>query len=90
MSSNNRMIDEFGRDLSLKPKQYDFKTIFSNVMDRFKGMSWVEINWLLEDEEELESKQAERAQLQKVHEELKKLYAQGLYELEDGEELDYP
>jgi hypothetical protein len=90
MSSNNCIVDEFGRDLSLKPKQYDFKTIFSNVTDRFKGMLWAEINWHLEEKEELERKQSDRAELQKVHGERKKLYAQGLYELEDGEELDYP
>jgi len=81
-------IDEFGRDLSLKPKQYDFKSIFGTTLDRYKGMSWAEINWLIEDEEEEERKAAERVELLKAHEERKKLYQQGLYELEEGEELD--
>ena len=49
-------------------------------------MSWAEINWLVEDEEE----QANKTELQKLHDERKRLYAQGLYELEEGEVLDYP
>lgn len=88
MSSNKCIVDEFGRDLSLKPKQYDFKSIFGNLLDRYKGMSWAEINWFIEDEEEEERKKAERVELLKAHEERKKLYQQGLYELEEGEELD--
>jgi hypothetical protein len=51
-------------------------------------MSWAEINWFIEDEEEEERKKAERVELLKAHEERKKLYQQGLYELEEGEELD--
>ena len=84
MSSQN--IDEFGRDLSLKPKEY--KPLFDDYLVRFKGMSWADINYLIEDEEEAERKKAERVELLKAHEERKKLYQQGLYELEEGEELD--
>ena len=94
MASNNRNIDEFGRDLSLKPKEYHFNPILCGL-DRFKGMSWVEINRLIEEEEETEKAKkvaekrlVERVVLLKVHEERKQLYQQGLYELEEGEELD--
>jgi hypothetical protein len=90
MSSNKCIMDEFGRDLSLKPKAYDFKSLFGNMLDRFKGMSWADMCVLIEDEEEEEKKIAERAELRKTHDERKKLYAQGLYELEDGEELEFP
>lgn len=86
MSSNISNIDEFGRDLSLKPKEY--KPINFDFLDRYKGMSWIEIEWLLEEEEEEEKKRAERSELLKTHDERKKLYHQGLYELEEGEELD--
>jgi len=85
MSSNNN-IDEFGRDLSLRHRE--FKSIFDTYLERFKGMSWAEINWLIEDDEEKERKQVERIELVKAHDERKKLYQQGLYELEEGEELD--
>ena len=80
MSNTNCIVDEFGRDLSLK------KSLFDDLLSRFKGMSWAEINWLVEDEEE----QANKTELQKLHDERKRLYAQGLYELEEGEVLDYP
>jgi hypothetical protein len=105
MSSNaittQNNIDEFGRDLSLKPEK-QVTSIFGKALDRFKGMSWAEICYLVEDEEEEEMqreqeemqreqdkvKQAEREELRKVLAERKQLYEQGLYELEEGEELD--
>ena len=94
-------IDEFGRDLSLKPEK-QVTSIFGGALDRFKGMSWADICYLIEDEEEEERqkeeeerqkevnkvKQAEREELRKALAERKKLYEQGLYELEEGEELD--
>jgi hypothetical protein len=98
MSSNaittQNNIDEFGRDLSLKPEK-QVTSLFGGALDRFKGMSWAEISYLVEDEEEEEMqreqdkvKQAEREELRKVLAERKQLYEQGLYELEEGEELD--
>jgi hypothetical protein len=42
-------IDEFGRDLSLKPKQYE--PIKCDFLDRFRGMSWAEMSYILDDEE---------------------------------------
>jgi hypothetical protein len=87
-------IDEFGRDLSLKPEK-QVTSIFGKALDRFKGMSWAEICYLIEDEEEEERqreqdkvKQAEREELRKTLADRKQLYEQGLYELEEGEELD--
>jgi hypothetical protein len=87
-------IDEFGRDLSLKPEK-QVTSLFGGALDRFKGMSWAEICYLIEDEEEEEVqreqdkvKQVEREELRKALAERKQLYEQGLYELEEGEELD--
>jgi DNA-binding transcriptional ArsR family regulator len=99
-----RTLDEFGRDLSLKPKQYE--PIKCDFLDRFRGMSWAEMSYLLEDEEEAElaaeqaikdAEQAkkdaekrlvEREELRQTLAERKKLYQAGLYDLEEGEELD--
>jgi len=98
MQSNN--IDEFGRDLSLRPKQY--KSIFGDILDRFKGMSWAEMSYMEEEEEEErkrkedevkrkedeKKKLVEREQFRKELAARKKLVQQGLYELEEGEVLD--
>jgi DNA-binding transcriptional MerR regulator len=87
-------IDEFGRDLSLKQEK-QVTSLFGEYTARFKGMSWAEITWLLEDEEEEERqreqykvKQAESEELRKALAERKQLHQQGLYELEEGEELE--
>ena len=92
-----RSVDDFGRDLSLKPKQYE--PIKSDFLDRFRGMSWVEMSYLLDDEEEAikdaeqakkdaEKRLVEREELRQTLVERKKLYQAGLYDLEEGEELD--
>jgi len=75
--------DEFGRDLSLKTKQTN--NMICDYLARFKGMSWAEITWLIEEEEEAERRLVEK---EKARDQRKKLFQQGLYELEDGEELD--
>jgi hypothetical protein len=84
-------IDEFGRDLSLKTRN----SMFGDYFARFTGMSWAEMNDILEEEEEeekmLENKKkqdAYRETLLKVLGERKELVEKGLYELEEGEELD--
>ena len=89
-------IDEFGRDLSLKTKQYNFNSIFCDYFDHLRGLSWAEINWLLEEEEEAEQTKkesekrlAEREELRQTLVERKKLHEAGLYELEEGEELEF-
>jgi len=84
-------IDEFGRDLSLKTRN----SMFGDYFARFTGMSWAEMNDILEEEEEeekmLENKKkqdAYRENLIKVLSERKELVENGLYQLEEGEELD--
>ena len=84
-------IDEFGRDLSLKTRN----SMFGDYFARFTGMSWAEMNDILEEEEEeekmLENKKkqdAYRENLLKVLAERRELVEKGLYELEEGEELD--
>jgi len=83
-SNNNNNLDMFGRDLSLKYKRYE--PLFTDYVARFKSMSWADVCFLVEDEEQ----KARNAPLIKIHDERKRLHAQGLYELEEGEELDYP
>lgn len=92
--SNNIVIDEFGRDLSLKQK----KTATSNTSlsrSRFKGMSWADICDFIEEEAEKNKQEEEernrREELEKfrtILEERKLLVQKGEYQLEDGEELD--
>ena len=43
----------------------------------FKGISWAELTWMLEEEEE--------RQLKIIDDERKELYENNLYELEEGE-----
>ena len=98
MSSNanttQNNIDEFGRDLSLKLEK-PVTSIYGSSLTRFKGMSWADITYLIEEEEEEEKqreedkvKQVKTEELRKILTERKQLYEQGLYELEEGEELD--
>jgi hypothetical protein len=76
--------DEFGRDSTLRVGvnacDYD---VMGGYLARFKGLSWAEINYLVEEEEEEERKTV----LTKIHEERKDLVMKGEYELEEGEEL---
>jgi hypothetical protein len=94
MSKPEQTIDEFGRDLSLKYPVYE--PIRSEYLNRFKGMSWAEICYLVEEEEEEQERlQQEIAQEIRRQCELaarreeaiikRQLLAQGLYDLEEGE-----
>jgi hypothetical protein len=96
MSSIKQTIDEFGRDLSLKPVT---KLSCGDYLARFKGLeylkgikSWVEISYLLEEEEEAaekeEKKKVEAEILAAILAERKKLVEKGDYELEEGEEVE--
>jgi hypothetical protein len=103
MNFNNKNIDEFGRDLSLKALKHvqeepqkqtqeeeNEKAVieFRKYLSQFKGMSWADIDDMVEEEEEEEKRKVEREELCKVLEERKELLKKGLYELEEGEELD--
>ena len=104
MNFNNENIDEFGRDLSLKSQKQvhvEAKVVsqveeenakaasdFSLYISLFKGMSWVDIDEIVEEEEEEEKRRVETEELRKVLAERKELLKKGLYELEEGEELD--
>ena len=89
--------EELQRELTLKAQaeliEYVMETYF-NVDDafpyynRYKGMSWAEIDYLLEEEEEEAQKKIETDELRKTLSVRKELHNQGLYELEEGEELD--
>ncbi len=54
------------------------------TLERYRTMSWADIHFEIEEEEERE----EQRRIQALQEERKKLYALGLYELEDGEILE--
>lgn len=91
MTSSATTIDEFGRDLSLKNRN----SLFGDYFERFTGMSWADMNDILEEEEQEEKKlenekkdHAYRENLLKVLSERRELVEKGLYELEEGEELD--
>jgi hypothetical protein len=84
MSSLNQNIDEFGRDLSLKKDI----TEFMNWFERFKRMSWADIHYCMEEEEEREKIIAIKEKFRRLHEVRKELLKKGLYQLEEGEELD--
>jgi hypothetical protein len=96
MSSNKQTIDEFGRDLSLRKLTCgDYLASFKGL-EHLKGIkSWVEISYLLDEEEEKaleeekEAKEkAEAVMLALVLAERKKLLEKGHYELEEGEEVE--
>jgi len=58
---------------------------FYNHLNRFKGMSWADINTIVEEEEEAAR---QFAVLRKIITERNVLIAKGEYELEDGEEIE--
>lgn len=59
-----------------------------NYLTRFKGMSWIDIEIMLEEEEEAEKEQAQAAAIRNTIIERNALIAQGNYELEDGEIIE--
>lgn len=65
---------------------------FPDFLARFKGMSWAEIGYILDDEEEAEqelaAKVARDAAIRKTIIERNALIAKGEYELEEGEEIE--
>lgn len=91
MSSNKRTVksntDEFGRDLSLRYTK-EYKSIFGDYLARFQGMSWADITYLQEEEEERAKKNVELEEYRKTLLARKELHKKGLYELEEGEELE--
>ena len=80
-----RILDEFGRDLDMRKMkaQIEYEKATTEALARFKGMSWAEIEWLIEDEEEEEARQVLREQdmARKALWQTK----QADYELEEGE-----
>ena len=81
--------DEFGRDLSLKPKPINTNW---NFLERFKTMSWAEICYLEEEEEEEKERIKQEEERIKHEEEIKKLVQErrplrekSMYEIEHGE-----
>jgi hypothetical protein len=88
-ATTNVEVDEFGRDLSLKCNTV-FKQVFEDIFGRFKGMSWAEIDYLVEEEDEQEEQQRQIVKneaLKTMTVERRALLLRGQYELEEGEEL---
>jgi hypothetical protein len=59
-----RNVDEFGRDLALRKTkaEIEYEKATESLLSRFKGMSWAEMEWLIEDEEEEEANKVLREQ----------------------------
>ena len=57
---------------------------YKSYVSRFKGMSWIDIVIMVEEEEEV----AREIAIRKSTEERKFLIAKGEYELEEGEEIE--
>lgn len=64
----------------------DFMADFYNMLK--KGMSWAEICYELDEEEERQEKEAKQKDLEEKMLERRRLYAIGEYELEEGEILE--
>lgn len=90
-------VDEFGRDLSLRNKENlkAAEDFIGYYLSKYKGMSWADMTYAIEEEEEEELRKLEE-QRKKEAEELRQrnkqeserrryLYAIGEYELEEGE-----
>jgi hypothetical protein len=59
-----------------------------SMLIRFKGMSWADINYLLEEEEE-EALALEKANvIRELDAKRRELFAKGDYELEEGEIIE--
>ena len=98
--SENKQIDEFGRDLTLRLDSWD--RYINEITRKLKTMSWAEYCYEIEEEEERELEEAKRVQMQELEEvkriqrakdlivdqQRKVLLAKGDYELEEGEILE--
>jgi hypothetical protein len=60
----------------------------SNYLARFRGMSWAEISYLVEEEEEAERALAKATEMRALATKRRELFAKGDYELEEGEILE--
>jgi len=99
MSYTNQ-IDEFGRDLSLRLT--DCEKFINEIRQKFKTMSWADICYEADEEEERELEAKQKIQMQELEEikrvqrakdllvdqQRKALLAKGDYELEEGEILE--
>jgi hypothetical protein len=101
MSSNAKtttresIIDVFGRDNSLRKQQTpapnvsgaydDMLSTYAYDASRFKGMSWAEITFLAEEEEEEELRKKDEELKKKDAERKKICETTATYDLEDGE-----
>jgi hypothetical protein len=76
-------IDDFGRDASYrKSKAFIAYEIFAReITELFKGKSWAEVQWELEDQEEEE----EQNYLRSLDQSRKQQFMFGNYEHEEGE-----
>ena len=62
--------------------------LFMNNKNNFKGMSWAEVSFAVDEEEERLIKEENERILGEQLAERRRLYALGKYELEDGEILE--
>jgi hypothetical protein len=87
-------VDEFGRDLDLRnfKNKRGTSDYVTELLKKYKGMSWAEMTFAIEEEEEEEElrkveeeRKKESQRLKKEDEQRRYLYIIGQYELEEGE-----
>jgi hypothetical protein len=84
MNAQVVVVDEFGREPSLRKNKDVIVVDFMSYFEKYRNMSWAEIEYAAEEEEEEE----ERTQIQEKVEQRRKLFMEGNYELEEGEILE--
>jgi|GEM_PF-3906867 len=83
-------FDEFGRDMSLRLKSEVTagQQYMNELMARFKNMSWADICYEIEEEEERVHLEMQKQKHAAVDQKRQVLYSKGEYELEDGEIIE--
>jgi len=84
MNAQLAVVDDFGRDPTLRKNKDAIVVDFVSYFEKYRNMSWADIHYAAEEEEEEE----ERRQIQEKVEQRRKLFMEGNYELEEGEILE--
>jgi hypothetical protein len=78
-----QITDEFGRDPSLRKSKahIEYDIALQPLRQRFKGKSWAEVHWEIEEEKEKETQNRAK----KMDEERRNRWLFNAYEIEEGE-----
>jgi len=83
MNATNQVISS--NNVSFQTYRNEYMTV---LMDKFKNMSWADICFTIEEEDERNKKEENARKLQEILAERRRLYTLGQYELEEGEILE--